>query len=545
MIARNVHPKEGLAAETGTALAVDPPSAGLRDAAPMMPPPRQSAHDRHFSTEHLTSDLKGRSVRGGAVTLAAQGVKFALQLVQTVVLARLLAPEAFGLVAMVTAVTGFVAMFKDAGLSMATVQREHITHEQISTLFWINVALSAVLAVLVAALAPTLAWLYGDPRLTAITLVLAGTFVLSGLAIQHQALLRRQMRFTALATIQIITMATGVTAAITAAVLGASYWALVAMAIVQSVVGTGLVWGMCRWMPGLPVRGSGVRGMLAFGGYLTGSQMLAYLRRNLDNILIGAMWGAGSLGIYSKAYQLLLLPITQINGPVSNVVVPALSRLQNDPLKYRRYYSHALMAMTALGLPVITFASLVPSEIIYIVLGPQWNNAVSIFLALLPAAFMGTLNVAGGWIFISSGRTDKQFRANIVMTVITAGAFLGGSPWGPVGIAIAFSASFTAYMPFVFSYAFSETPIGWSDLLKALWRPAANALIAALTTACIKAFFTPQLRDIVTLLALSVLFTSVYLAGWMCTSVGRRSALSLIRSTRHTARKRFATSPAI
>ncbi len=148
-----------------------------------------------FDTEYLKADLKGRSVRGGAVTMAAQGIKFFLQIGSTVVLARLLTPEDFGLIAMVTAVTGFVMMFKDMGLSMATVQRAEIDHAQISTLFWINVVLSLAFMLLTATLAPAIAWFYSEPRLTWITLALAGAFIFSGFTVQHQALLRRQMNF--------------------------------------------------------------------------------------------------------------------------------------------------------------------------------------------------------------------------------------------------------------------------------------------------------------------------------------------------------------
>ena len=170
--------------------------------------------ERHFSTEHLQGDLRGRSIRGVAVTLTGQGCRFALQTGTTVVLARLLTPGDFGLVAMVTAITSFIASFKDAGLSMATVQREKIDHDQISTLFWINVALSAGMMLLIAALAPAIASLYGEPRLVLITLGLAGAFLFAGLAVQHQALLRRQLRFRALVAIDLSSRAVGITVAI-------------------------------------------------------------------------------------------------------------------------------------------------------------------------------------------------------------------------------------------------------------------------------------------------------------------------------------------
>ena len=230
----------------------------------------ESLQNNFFDTEYLKTDLKGRSVRGGAVTMAAQGVTFFIRMGSTMVLARLLTPQDFGLIAMVTAVTGFVVMFKDMGLSMATVQKAEINHGQISTLFWINVVLSLGVMLVTAALAPAIAWFYGEPRLTWITLALAGAFVFGGLTVQHQALLRRSMRFGTLALIGIIGMLVGIVAAIIAAWYGAGYWALVIMQLSGAIAGAIAVWVACGWRPSLPVRCSGVREMLAFGGNLTG-----------------------------------------------------------------------------------------------------------------------------------------------------------------------------------------------------------------------------------------------------------------------------------
>jgi len=202
--------------------------------------------------------------------MAAQGVRFFLRMGSTVVLARLLTPQDFGLIAMVTVITGFVMMFKDMGLSMATVQRDEVNHAQISTLFWINVGLSLCVMLLTAALAPVIAWFYGEPRLVWVTLALASAFIFGGFTVQHQALLRRQMRFGTLAVIGIISMVVGIITAIIAALSGAGYWSLVLMQLATAITIAIGVWVGCDWRPGLFVRRSGIRKMLAFGGNLTG-----------------------------------------------------------------------------------------------------------------------------------------------------------------------------------------------------------------------------------------------------------------------------------
>ena len=187
--------------------------------------------DLYFQTDHLKADLKGRAARGGAVTLASQTLKFVLGMAVTVVLARLLTPQDYGLIGMVVVVTGFITLFKDIGLASATIQRAEINHQQISTLFWINVGLSILTMVVTIAIAPFVAWFYGEPRLTGITMVFAAGFLFGGLTVQHEALLRRQMRFVALSVIDILSLLA---------------------APMVSGLDTGL-WCSANWRPPLPI----------------------------------------------------------------------------------------------------------------------------------------------------------------------------------------------------------------------------------------------------------------------------------------------------
>src|SRR5438477_10732880 len=224
------------------------------------------AYEQYFRTDHLQKDLHARSFRGGAITLTGQGARFALNLVSTAILARLLRPQDFGLVAMVTSITSFIGLFKDLGLSNATVQRLHITHEEISFLFWINVVLSLATTLLVIALAPVIAWFYHEPRLFHVTLILSLSFIISGLAVQHQALLRRQMQFKSLAVRDVIALVCGIASGITFACLGFGYWSLVAVPVAANVASCILLWSICHWRPGRLQRRVGAGGMLAFGG---------------------------------------------------------------------------------------------------------------------------------------------------------------------------------------------------------------------------------------------------------------------------------------
>src|SRR6266480_3637713 len=203
-------------------------------------------HQEHFKTDHLLRNLKGHTISSGAVTVSAQGAKFLLNLASTMILARLLLPRDFGLVAMVITVTGFLRVFKDAGLSIATVQRERITHAQVSNLFWINIAVSTASTLFLAASAPVIASFYHNRRLINITLFLSIVFIISGSTIQHQALLKRQMRFKALALIEVGSMTIGVLVGVAMAVMGYRYWSLVGLNLARETAGVMLTWSVSR-----------------------------------------------------------------------------------------------------------------------------------------------------------------------------------------------------------------------------------------------------------------------------------------------------------
>jgi PST family polysaccharide transporter len=434
--------------------------------------------NRLFGTEHLKADLKGRAVRGGAFTLGGQGMSFLLQMASTVILARLLTPQDYGLIAMITAVTGFVALFKDLGLSMATVQKDIITHEQISTLFWINVALSVIVMLVALALAPAIAWFSGEPKLQPLTLVMAVGFVFGGLCAQHSALLRRQMRFGTLALIDILQLAVSVVVGIITALAGAGVWALVYMTLSGSLFNAVAVWIVCRWRPSLPVRHAGVRSMLGFGANLTGFNILNYFARNLDNVLIGRVCGSVSLGLYAKAYGLLMFPITQITAPITSVAVPALSRLQNDPEQYKRYYYRAINVIAFITMPLVLILAALSKEIILIVLGDQWVGAARIFKVL---AFVALIQPIGanptGWVFVSLGQTDRFLRWGMFIVPITIASFVIGLPWGVLGVALSYMiCGYLMLVPCLW-WAFRCSPLSIYGWLRAIGRP----LILSLT----------------------------------------------------------------
>lgn len=489
-------------------------------------------NEQYFNTEHLKSDLKGRSVRGGAVTMAAQASKFILQMGSTVVLARLLVPEDYGLIGMVTVIINFAGLFKDLGLSTATIQKAEINHKQVSTLFWINFAISCATALVVAALSPVVAWFYKEPRLTGITLVLASNFIFGGLTVQHQALLRRQMSFTSLAKIEIISILFGVLIGIIFAWYGAGYWSLVFMQLAMAIANAVGVWVACGWRPGAPLRRSGIRSMLAFGGNLTGFNIVNYFSRNLDNVLIGQFRGPQELGLYAQAYKLVLLPIQQINTPIRSVALPALSSLQNEPQKYSKFYYKVILSISTLGMPMFGFLLASADKVILTLLGKQWLGAVPIFQFLMPATFNATIGIGMGLVYQSLGMVDRQLRWGIVSSIVNVILFVIGVRWGAIGVAAAYGLSRPIFLVAGFTYCFKGTPLRLTELAKTLFQPAFASFGAAVGLIGINKLVPTGINDVIALIIDFVLYCLLYFAIWMVLPNGKNTLFDMLQTAK-------------
>jgi O-antigen/teichoic acid export membrane protein len=425
--------------------------------------------NRHFRTDHLNEDLGSRSARGGAVTIASQGFKFFTGMAATVILARLLTPQDYGLVGMVAIVINFVSMFQYLGLSTATVKWANLNHQQVSTLFWLNVALSTIIMLLTVASGPLLAWFYGDQRLTWITFGYAVSIFLTGLFIQHEAILSRQMRFNAIAIVDISSLMAGLVAALIAAWYGAGYWALVLSQFVSTLARVLGTWIGCKWRPGLPVRGSGVRSILSYGGNLTGYGFINFFSRNLDNALIGRYWGTYQLGLYAKAYQMLLMPMEQINAPIAAVAVPALSRLADSPERYRRAYLSVLEKIAMITMPGIALMIATSDWLVVLLLGSQWREAGTIFMLLGLAAIIQPVTRTALWMFTTQGRTGELFKWGAIGGGIAVTAIIVGLPWGATGVAASYAAAdLCISTPILFWYVGRKGPVRTTDFYRTI-----------------------------------------------------------------------------
>ena len=418
-------------------------------------------------TDHLGTGLRARAVRGGTLTVGVQLVRTVIDVAAGVVLARLLTPSDYGLVAMVLPMTGLIALFKDLGFSAATIQKDDITPAQVSLVFWINVAVAILLAGCCVALSPLVGRFYGDPRTTWIMMALAGTFVLGGLATQHQALLTRQMKFGALAAIDLATTLARAVIGIAAAWRGCGYWSLVAMTAGGLLVNTMALWAVEAWRPDRPRSAPGMRAILRFGSCLTGSRFCLFLGGNADKLLIGKLLGPAPLGLYTRGFQLLLLPVEQIYTPASSVMLAALSRLAGQPARFRQAARELGELVLLTIIPVTAILLVLARETVLVLLGPAWVEAVPVFRGLAMAAIALPVNYLCGILLQASGRTDALMRWSFATMTISVLSIVAGLHGGIEGVAYSWSAGVLFLRtPGFYLTVSRHTAVTFADLLR-------------------------------------------------------------------------------
>jgi O-antigen/teichoic acid export membrane protein len=431
------------------------------------------------AADPATHDLKGKTARGALVSTFGQGANFVFRMGSMVVLARLLAPADFGLVGMVTACTGFLGLFRDCGLSMATIQRASITRVQTSMLFWINLAAGAMLAALCLVMAPILATFYHEPRLFWVTVWLGASFVFNGAAAQHRAVLQRNMRFAVLALIDIVSLLVSIGVGIWMALAGEGYWALVGMTVSLPLVSFIGVWLFGGWVPGPPQRGAQVGSMLKYGGTVTLNTVIVYIAYNADKVLLGRFFGAEALGIYGRAYQLINLPTENLNATIGMVAFPALSRLQNDPERLKSYFLKGYSLFLSMVMPITMGCALFAEDIVRVFLGPKWGATAPLFRLLAPTILTFALINPLAWLMMATGRAGRSLKIALLIAPFVIIGYAVGLSHGPEGVAAGFSLATALLVVPVILWATHGTSITGVDTLKVVLRPLVSILIGA------------------------------------------------------------------
>jgi O-antigen/teichoic acid export membrane protein len=477
-------------------------------------------------------DLKQRTIRGGVARLGAQAATFILRLGSLMVLARLLGPKDFGLVGMVTAFTGILNLFRDFGLSAAAVQRTDLTHEQGSSLFWINILFGVLIGLIAVGGAPLLASFYREPRLIGVTAVLALGFVFNAAGVQHSALLQREMRFTTLAVVGVLSLLFGSVIAIGGALVGYGYWSLVAMTVSLPLTASIGFWLASGWVPGLPRRRTGIRSLMRFGGTLTLNGLVAYVAYNAEKVLIGRFWGADAIGLYGRAYQIVNIPTDNLNTAVGEVAFSALSRVQHDCARLRNYFLKGYSLVLGLTLPITMACALFADDLIMVLLGPKWKEATPIFRLLAPTIAIFAIINPLGWLLNSLGLVGRGLRIALTFAPTMIAGYVIGLRYGPKGVACAYSAVMVLWViPFT-AWCINGTGITIRDIFLTVSRPLASALVAGGLAYGIGPAYAHSLSLLPRLILESAILLVVYL-GILLFVTGQKSLyIDLIRSLR-------------
>lgn len=420
-----------------------------------------------FTPKYSESQLKQKIAKGGLFTISGQGTKMCLQILTEILIARMLMPEDYGIVALGMVFISFAKMFRDFGLSNATIQSKTITQEQVSSLFWVNVIISVIIFSILAILAPCAATIFKEPRLVLVIITLGITVPLAGASAQHTALLKRQLLFGRLAIIEVGAQFISFLVSALIAYRWQSYWAVVTNLVMRELLITlGVVLAL-KWVPTLNVNLQQVKKHIKFGVHVTGFQVVNYLSVNVDRILVGKFYGTAQLGIFDKAKQLLLYPLRQINVPVSNVMIPALSRLLDDEKSYRKTYIDTVQLLIIISMPAVALAIVTADTFIPILLGQHWANVAPIFKILGIVGLVQTIGNTTSWLYISQGRTSEFFRWGIVSSFLAVLLQVIGMWWGLKGMLVAWAlGSVLIRVPLNYYFVTRKGPVKLNDFFQ-------------------------------------------------------------------------------
>jgi O-antigen/teichoic acid export membrane protein len=399
--------------------------------------------------EPVTDDIRSRVTRGLGWVGASQVV---LQVIRTggaIVVARLLAPEEYGLAMLALVFASLVLVFSDLALGAALVQRKNLTEADRCTAFWITIASGIVFTVVGFALSGPVAALYGEPDVQPLLAALSASFILTALGATQQSLLLREMNFRRLETLTVVGTLVGTVAAVVIALKGGGAWAIIGQQLAGAAATSVLMWRASSWRPRLMVSRESARFLAGFSGFLVGHRLLFYFHQNADRFLIGRFLGTASLGAYAVAYNIMLAPAARIAGPVQRVLAPAFARMQDEPERIAAAWARVTRLVGMIAIPGLTGVVVVAPDLVPVVLGDQWLAAVPVLQLLAWVGILQALQAVNVDILMARGRTSTIFKYTICFCTAHVIAFTVGLQWGIVGVAAAYAISSTLVEPFL------------------------------------------------------------------------------------------------
>ncbi|MEI8122023.1 MAG: lipopolysaccharide biosynthesis protein [bacterium] len=424
-----------------------------------------------------------RAGAGWAVCLLV--ARQVIGIVTTAVTARLVVPADFGLIAMAAAFIQFLTLF-DTGLKWSTVQAKTLNADHVTALFWWGVAMGAGMWGISVLGGPVLAWFFNDKKLALICTIMGSGLLLSSVASQPLALMKRQLRVRTVASIETFAVLLSGGVAIVSALAGWGYWALVAQSMTVLLARLVAAWSITGFRPGWPTINGLVRTqeLLRFGSLLGASNLVSYFQLYLDSILVGRFQGSTELGFYSRVIYLKTLPSMYAVSALNDVMIPALSGLRGNISRFAEAYRQTLKMVCLVVFPAGACLGIMGNEVVAILYGPQWSAAVPMLRWQASAAMMLPVFHTGAWLLIAGGHGRAQFRLNVWLTCIAVAAYAIAVPYGAIGMSAANGLLFTAVLaPAFLWFAHRAVGISFWVTVKDVWPILLATLLATLAAA--------------------------------------------------------------
>jgi O-antigen/teichoic acid export membrane protein len=376
--------------------------------------------------------LKRRAVSGIKWTTFSSVIVAMLQILQLVILARLLEPTVFGLIAITSVVIGFAQAFLDIGISNAIIHKQEVSHTQLSTLYWLNVSSGVVLFIIVSLCAPLVALFYQEAELTNIIILVAMTFLIQPFGQQFMVLWQKELRFNDIAKVDVITKLLSLLVSVIFAYYNYGVYALVYGVLAGTLLQT-LVFvykGFREYTISFVFQLSDVREFLNFGLYQMAEKTLNYFNSQIDTLLIGKLLGVETLGVYNIAKQIIMKPIQIINPIVSKVSFPVMAKIQHDTDKLKEIYLKTINLLSATNFPIYLFMFITAPQLVALIFGEKWIDAVVIVQILSIYGALRSIGNPVGTLLLAKGRADWGFYWNLGLFFYIPIVIYVASQWG-------------------------------------------------------------------------------------------------------------------
>lgn len=465
---------------------------------PQTPSPPITTVDDSPTEQRVDVGVVASSTRSTAV---AQGVTQTVRFGTNLVLARLLTPRDFGVVAVAILVTAFLDQFRDMGTGGAIIQRPTVNQVLLNTVFYLNVALGLIASLCLFLFASPLANLLGNPESAPVVQAFAAITLLNAIGQIHFSLLRRSMRFRQIALITATSAVVTAVLSVAGAAAGMRYWSLVIGTAMGVAVQTVMLWTLDRWRPTLSVSFASLRSIWRFSWHLFLSGIIFFAWNQTDKVVVGRATGGVGLGTYTMGQRIISTPLSALSAVIDDVTFPAFSRRQSDHAALRSGFTRSSNVIALVTFPLMLGLAVVAAPLVAVMLGPKWDALIPLIWVLAPAGAAQSVTTNTGQLLLAKGRADYTYRWGLLYVAVVTAFEIVGSRWGIVGIASGFAIGTLLLTPFSLMLAFHQIQMRLRDYLHSLWPYAWMAGVMALATAGVRVLMVglgaPQIVELV------------------------------------------------